>query len=203
MYNLKKEDITTAVNCLKSAFKEDPLHIKLGKGDDNLDASLTGFYATPLLIGLKYGKVCADSSEIHGVASWVNGKYADVNLWQMIFSGALSYGLKMSKSFVDNISYCFKNLKKDRKLHMKGKNYIYLSIIGVDELHQGKGYGSQLLNLIIKESNANGTPIYLETETENNVAFYEKHGFRVLKKEYLEKLDLPMWEMEYFPKTDK
>lgn len=203
MYNVKKEDIATAINCLKSAFKDDIFPNKLGEDDENIDDSLTGFVATPLLIGLKYGKVFSNSSEIHGIISWVNGKYANMNMWQMFSSGALSYGSKMSKSFISNCSYCFKKLSKDRKIHMKGKDYIYLAIIGVDTLNQGKGYGSQLLSLIITESNSNGRPIYLETETENNVAFYEKHGFQVLEKVYLEKIDLPIWEMVYYPNGDK
>jgi len=37
--------------------------------------------------------------------------------------------------------------------------------------------------------------LYLETEKEDNLFFYEKHGFTVLEKINLPKLDLSMWLM--------
>ena len=40
-----------------------------------------------------------------------------------------------------------------------------------------------------------GKPIYLETETEENVSLYKKFGFEILKKITLPELNLPMWEM--------
>ena len=42
-------------------------------------------------------------------------------------------------------------------------------------------------------------PLYLETETENNVAMYEKYGFKVVKKTTLPIINLPMWEMVRAP----
>jgi len=42
----------------------------------------------------------------------------------------------------------------------------------------------------------------LETETEDNVRFYEKYGFETVKKTNLLVVDLPMWEMKREPKNE-
>ncbi len=54
--------------------------------------------------------------------------------------------------------------------------YVYLWFIGVKTTEQNKGYGSELLKEIIKDSGSK--PIYLETSTERNFSFYVKFGFK-------------------------
>ena len=44
-----------------------------------------------------------------------------------------------------------------------------------------------------------GIPIYLETETENNVRLYEKFGFKTLDQRILPVVNLPVWEMKREP----
>ena len=58
-------------------------------------------------------------------------------------------------------------------------DYIYLSFIGTDTGHHGKGHGSNLLNTIIKKSDELKMPIYLETSMPENIPFYIKNGFTV------------------------
>jgi hypothetical protein len=45
------------------------------------------------------------------------------------------------------------------------------------------------------ESERQGVAVYLETETEGNVAMYEKYCFEFVKKITLPVVNLPMWEM--------
>ncbi len=63
-------------------------------------------------------------------------------------------------------------------------NYMHLWFIGVDVKYQGQRLGSKILKQII--SDYSGKDIFLETSTERNFLFYEKHGFKMeknLKKE--------------------
>jgi len=53
-----------------------------------------------------------------------------------------------------------------------------LIIIGVASEFQGQGFGGKLLRALIGESEQVGIPIYTETQTEENVRFYEKLGFK-------------------------
>ena len=55
----------------------------------------------------------------------------------------------------------------------------YLAVLGVDPSSQGRGFGPHLMAPVLDRCDREGTPAYLETDTEQNVALYERHGFRV------------------------
>jgi predicted N-acetyltransferase YhbS len=57
-----------------------------------------------------------------------------------------------------------------------------LGPVGVLPSHQGKGIGTTLLNRFCKEVDACLTPVYLETDTDKNVRFYERFGFQVVEE---------------------
>ena len=195
LYRLTKEDMPKAVACLMDAFAEDPIWAEVFKHDPNKEQALYGFFACPLLYGLKYGKVYATSVDIESVAVWVPGKLANMSFLRMLLSGAMSYGAKMGRESMRRLSITAKQMGPDRRRLMKNTPFIYLMIIGVSPAEQGKGLGSRLLNVIKDECDAQGLRLYLETETEQNVRFYEKHGFTLLEKAVIKELDLPIWEM--------
>ncbi len=118
-----------------------------------------------------------------------------MSFWRRLLSGALWTGLNMGMEVSKTMVTVFMPIDQDRKEHMRGRDYIYLLMIGVDPQYQGQGYGGQLLSGLIEESEQTGLPIYLETETENNVSVYEHFGFKVVDKVTLPQIDLPMWEL--------
>ena len=71
----------------------------------------------------------------------------------------------------------------------------YLLPIAVDPEEQGKGYGSLLLREMFKIIDNEKLPIYLETNTEKNVGFYQRYGFEVLEYAIIPKTDIPIWCM--------
>ncbi len=195
LYRVTKADIPPAVQCLKDAFRDDPLWTVVFKDDPDKDKSLSGFFTCPLLYGMKFGTAYATSRDIEGVAAWVPGRYADMTMWRMLRCGALAYGAKMGRSTVRNLSIVSNKLGSDRKRLMKNKPYTYLTIIGVSPEAQGKGLGTKLMNTLTQECTKKGHYVYLETEKEENLPFYEKYGFTVLERVMLEELKVPMWEM--------
>jgi ribosomal protein S18 acetylase RimI-like enzyme len=56
----------------------------------------------------------------------------------------------------------------------------YLPLIGVDPSHQGKGYGSALLQHALISCDRNHTLAYLESTNPRNIPLYERHGFTLL-----------------------
>jgi ribosomal protein S18 acetylase RimI-like enzyme len=56
----------------------------------------------------------------------------------------------------------------------------YLPLIGVDPVHQGKGYGSALLQHALLRCDRDHAPAYLESTNPANLRLYERHGFEVL-----------------------
>ena len=71
----------------------------------------------------------------------------------------------------------------------------YLAAIGVDPEHQGEGLGSTLVTSGLRRADLQNVPIYLETETEGNVGWYEGFGFEVIERVTATGLDLPVWLM--------
>ncbi len=195
LYCLTKKDIPKAIESLKDAFDNDPLWAEVFKDVPDKGKALSAFFTIPLLYGMKFGKTCATAPSTEGVAVWVPGKYADMSMWGMLRSGALLYGMKIGKEAVHNLAIVSKQTGHKRKRLMKNQAYIYLTIIGVSSSAQGKGFGSKLMDTIKQECDNEGLSLYLETEKEENLSFYEKHGFTVLEKINLPKLDLPMWLM--------
>ncbi len=61
----------------------------------------------------------------------------------------------------------------------------YLWFIGVGLEDQSKGFGSELLQSIIQDSNQKNRPIYLETSTVRNLPWYSKFGFEVYSEQDL------------------
>jgi ribosomal protein S18 acetylase RimI-like enzyme len=122
-------------------------------------------------------------------------------VWRLIRSGAIRSGLKMAVQLYSKLGPVFKPIELDRKANMKGGPFIYLPALGVASEFQGQGLGGRLLGALIAESEQAGIPLYLETESESNVRWYEKFGFESVKRINLPVINLPMWEMARKPKT--
>lgn len=73
--------------------------------------------------------------------------------------------------------------------------HFYLQVLGVDPAAQGHGWGSQLLKAGLRTVDAAGMPAYLETMNDNNIAFYERHGFRLTGELRLPYTGHPVWFM--------
>jgi ribosomal protein S18 acetylase RimI-like enzyme len=56
----------------------------------------------------------------------------------------------------------------------------YLPMIGVDPMHQGKGYGSALMQHALIPCDRDNKPAYLETSNPRNVPLYKRYGFELL-----------------------
>ena len=88
------------------------------------------------------------------------------------------------------------NAVEEAKKSLNLDPHIHLLIMGVSQEFQGKGFGRKLLRALIEKAETEKKSIYLETQKEENVTFYEKYGFSVKKKIMLpEPLNLPMWLM--------
>jgi ribosomal protein S18 acetylase RimI-like enzyme len=193
LYRLQKRDIPRAAAVLADAFRHDPVWDAIMCGVEPEKRAYA--FETPVRYGLRYGEVYAPSANLEGVAGWVPGTLADMTFWRVLRSGAMWPGLRIGTQVARKMLPIFRPIEADRRAHMQAKSYIYLQVIGVTPTLQGQGYGGKLLRTLIEQSDQAGVPIYLETETEDNVSMYERFGFQVLKEITLPVISLPMWEM--------
>ena len=83
------------------------------------------------------------------------------------------------KSFgVGNIGKVLKRESRIKKAQVASPKF-YLWFIGVHREKQGNGMGSRLLEEIIAEARSENRTVCLETSTEQNLSWYEKHGFEI------------------------
>jgi len=197
LYKVQKKDVPKAGVVLADAFQHDPIWKLVFRDEARLEQRGV-LFESPIKFCLKYGEVYAPSKHLEGIAAWVSGDFADMTIWRMIRSGAITSGMKAMKMCTKlawKKGLILGPLEADRKTNMKERTYVYLLIIGVASEFQGQGFGGKLLRALIEESEQVGVSIYLETETEKNVRMYERLGFSLLNQITLPVLDLPMWEM--------
>lgn len=195
IYKLTKKDISIGAEVLKSAFTEDPLWHKLFHGEENEDIKRLAFFEIPLRQGIYYGNAYAPSIKLEGIAVVLPGKYAVSTIWHMIRTSSFGAVSRMGVEIGKKVNQIFKPFIKEHKEYRAKGDYLYINILGVSQEHQGNGFGGEVLKAAIKEASVKKLPLYLETETEENVRFYEKYGFKVMKDITLPLVDHKMWIM--------
>ena len=195
LYRLQKKDIKRAAETFADAFQNDPVWSAIFLDFKNDRGRIRAIYEIPVRFCMKYGSVYSTGEQLQGIAAWLPGECAGFKVLRMIRSGAILSGMKIGFKIAKRMMPIFRPIETDRKKNMKGKDFIYLQIIGVAGEFQGKGIGGTLLRALIAESERNRKALYLETETERNVAMYERFGFRTIRKITLPIIGLPMWEM--------
>jgi GNAT superfamily N-acetyltransferase len=66
------------------------------------------------------------------------------------------------------------------RAHPRDVPHFYLSLLGTDAEHRGRGHGLGLLADNLREVDQARMPAYLEASNPANVPLYERHGFVVL-----------------------
>lgn len=189
LFRIKKQNLQNAVTVLDSAFSEDSMWKEV------FDDPKKNRILTEVMVRfcLTYGTVVSTSDKLEGVMAIAPyGK--DMNMLSIIRSGAFFLSMK-----IGNESKKFKVLSdavEEAKKSLHLDPYIHLLIMGVSQDYQGKGLGGKLVRALIEKSESENKPIYLETQKEDNIYFYEKYGFEVKKKIILpDPFNLPMWLM--------
>ena len=201
LYRVQKGDIVQASKVLADAFQHDPVWNKIYEGDPHIEKRFQAFFEGGVRYCLKYGEVYAPSKDLEGVMGLVPGKYADMNWCRAIRSGTMGVGMRMGLNAAMKMGTIFKPVTRDRHGNMAGHTFLYVLVIGVATELQGKGFGRKLIDAAIEKSERDGSHLYLETETEENVTMYKHFGFKLLKRITLPILDLTMWEMVREPQA--
>ncbi len=77
------------------------------------------------------------------------------------------------------------------------KNTLIISPVFVDKNHQGQGIATELIKKGISDLVPQGYKLGLETQNPDNVAFYEKLGFKIIKHDYWKSEKIHNYYMVY------
>jgi ribosomal protein S18 acetylase RimI-like enzyme len=192
---VERSEIAAAGAMLSRAFYADPLWVATIPDGARRPELLAGVFAGLVKTTIAAKGLVDKTPDLAGVALWhLPGR--DLGLRAMVGSGLVLPRSVMSLP------------RQDRKRMMLGLRQIgarrsvlmpephwYVAAIGVDPDSQGEGLGSVLMEHGIARADRDDKPIYLETETERNVGFYQRLGFDVVEEFRPDVLNVPMWLM--------
>ena len=184
---LHEDQIEEASKVIGRAFQDDPLFIYCFPDPIERINKSTTHGEWMILLGILSGEVYTTSREIEGVAVWHSYSIKDIETGKQ--SKEIIRRLRKVKRknfsdplFVERIGI-FEEIANSFQIEHVNVPHWYLSIIGVDPIHQGKGFGRKLIKIKLTEIDQQKLPCYLHTENESNIKFYEQFGFKLVGKE--------------------
>ena len=191
---LSKKHIKPAAKTLSSAFEDYPLTTLVFPEKFKRKEKLMAAFEFPERFGLRYGYVHASSLNLEGVAIWLNSEIEKDSLISYIRCGLFKFvrkvGLKGTMRYLKIVDY----LTELHEKHMPEPHW-YLFYLGVHPEHQRKGYGTFLMDEMLKYSEGDNWPYYLETADEKNVDFYQRFGFKIVETGILPESDVKLYCM--------
>lgn len=192
---LLPKDYAAAGGVLSRAFLDDPLWLALMSDPQTRHANLAKMFTGLAKTTTAAGGVAETTPGLDAVALWMApGK--ELGWWPTVKSGLAIPRFVMTLSSRDRRRMMAVLRQGDqRRKELMPNPHWYLEAIGVDPERHGAGFGSALVRAGMRRADRDQAPIYLETETEGNVGFYEHLGFDVVEQTVAAGLNLPLWLM--------
>lgn len=168
-----RADVADLGRALAEAFRTDPVWRWVVPDDARWEARAAAAFAAEVAVKLRAGHAYTTDARA-GVALWAPpGHWRDPVLDQLRVAPAM--GLLVGPR---NVRRGLGVLRATEAAHPREEHW-YLAFLGTHPDHQGRGVASALLAPVLRRCDLDGTPAYLESSNPDNVAFYERHGFRV------------------------
>ncbi|NND01369.1 MAG: GNAT family N-acetyltransferase [Acidimicrobiia bacterium] len=193
--SIDSSEFGTAGRVLGKAFQTDPLWTAVIADSDRRQEKLTRMFTALTQTTVMSGGLAEGTPGLDGVALWMPpGR--DLGLWAMVRTGFAipRFAMALPKPDRKRMLSVLRQIAERQKAVMPEPHW-YVSAVGVDPESQGIGIGSALMEHGIARADREGAPVYLETETASNVAFYKKLGFNVLDEFTPAGVDVKLWHM--------
>jgi GNAT superfamily N-acetyltransferase len=111
-----------------------------------------------------------------------------------VYPDSAALAAVFGNAFDDNLTMKISSIFSQMQAYKPTEPHWYLRQIGIDPALHGKGYGSALINEVLRECDRTNIPAYLEASTPRNRTLYERLGFKVTG-EIRETDSPPIWPM--------
>jgi ribosomal protein S18 acetylase RimI-like enzyme len=200
---LGPKEYSRAGGVLSRAFHDDPLWATLTPAPGVRQARLAEMFTGVAKTVAAANGVAETTTGFEAVALWLPpGR--EMGLWAMARAGFVMPRFVLTLPTEDRrrMMAVLGQLDEERKKLVPEPHW-YLAAIGVEPEHQGSGLGSALVRAGMRRAHRDQKLIYLETETEGNVGYYEHLGFEVVDDMVAAGLGLPLWQMILYPETPR
>lgn len=182
------EDLPTIERALGLAFADDPVWQFVIRKRDRFAQRVGTFLGMVARAHLDDGTVFV-TDDGAAAAIWAPPKRWRIepqhvlgNLWSVTRAGGLGVWRR------------FPAMAEIERQHPSGAHW-YLAVIGTEPAHQGHGLGSALLAPMLQRCDEEGLGAYLESSKQQNIPYYERHGFRVTGTIQVPKGGPTLWPM--------
>ncbi len=169
-------DVAPLARTLARAFHDDPVACWGCPSASLRPRLLERFYATRLRQLLGDEEVWTDGDH-RGAALWTPPEHWRTTLRQDL---ALARAMAAPR-LLPRLPLVVHGMLDAERRHPAAPPHWYLAILGTDPDAQGRGLGSRLLAPVLERCDEDGVGAYLESSKERNIAFYARHGFRVMR----------------------
>ena len=170
-------DTPRLVKMLARTFYDDPFAMWVCPPDNIRMRHLESFYA-PFIKMMLHHETMWTTQHCEGVAIWAPpGKWRHSLKEMLPLSRSLLFPQLLLRA-----PLVATGLALSERAHPETPEHYYLAMLGTDPESQGRGLGSAMLKPMLDQCDDDGIPAYLESSKHANVAFYARHGFRVVRE---------------------
>jgi len=180
---------------LARAFLGDPAYTSIFPDEVERKQALQRLFGALVDYSLVYGLIYTTPA-VEGAGCWLSPGNTKVTLWRMLRVGAglqravIRFKPQARQAVLAALAY----MDEIHNREVPGPHW-YLWALGVEPDCQGRGIGSRLIQPVLTRADKEGVPCYLETQTEANVAFYQKRGFEVVCDGIVPDHGIRVWTM--------
>jgi ribosomal protein S18 acetylase RimI-like enzyme len=194
LQRLREDQVETASKILARAFQDDPLFVYCIPDPNKRKIKCVDHCKWLILLGILSGEVYTTSGDIEGVAIWHPYAIEDKKRGEQS-KEILRKLRKIRRELFSDVLYAarmniFEEIANSFQIEHVNFPHWYLTIIGVDPTHQGRGHGTKLIKMRLAKIDEQNLPCYLHTENEKNVEYYEHLGFKLIGKNKVPNMDI-------------
>lgn len=196
---LTSAQMAKAVATLTRAFSEDPFFTHVFPDAEARDPAVRWYFEATTRACIALNGAYGTLDDPIGVALWVPT------------GGVIDPAIERS-SGLDQRTAVF-GPEADARYRILGRHFTelhrriaptphrYLTLLGVDPDHQGRGVGGAVLAPGLAEADREGLMCYTETTRPRNAPFYERHGFVVVETGSI--AEVPFWTFRREPASPR
>ena len=148
-----------------------------------------------LIHGLLSGQVAEATPRLTAVSLWTPPGYRDsVTSWVRALPHLLGCIARLTPADARRYLRCI-SVSTKRRQEMLPEPHWYLEMLCSEPRWQGYGLGAVLALHGLERAAREGKPVFLETDTPENVRFYSKMGFKIVEAGDEDLYHIPIWRM--------
>ena len=185
LYKLKREDEEKLIQTYKDAFADYPKLMVAFPDKRVKEAALEATLRYYVAYDLEYGEAFAlDENVNEGVClvysqdmTYTEEKHIQAGSYSPEYKAAMA---QLTQEEQQRRIDLFDELDRLEELVDIPQPHLYADFLGVRQACQKQGWGHRLMSAVCDFAKEQGLPIMLFTNTDDDVAFYESLGFRVI-----------------------